>query len=59
MKGAFALNNKIKINNYDNLNIIIFDDVVTTGNTIDKCAKVLKDNNFKGKIIGLAFAGQS
>jgi len=59
LKGAFILNDKININNYSGFNIVIFDDVVTTGNTIDKCAKVLKDNHFNGKIIGLTIAGQN
>lgn len=59
LKGAFILNDKININNYNDFNVVIFDDVVTTGNTIDKCAKVLKDNHFNGKIIGLTIAGQN
>lgn len=59
LKDAFCMNDVVNFEKYKNYNIIIFDDVVTTGNTIDKCAKVLKDNGFNGRIIGLCVAGQN
>lgn len=59
LKNAFCLNYDLNFEKYKNYNIIIFDDVVTTGNTIDKCAKVLRENGFNKIIIGLTFAGQN
>lgn len=41
--------------NLQNKNVVIFDDVYTTGATMQECAKVLK-NNGANKIIGFALA---
>jgi ComF family protein len=49
VEGAFAVNDKIK-NAIRGKNIIICDDVITTGATIIECAKVLKKNG-AGKIM--------
>ena len=57
LKNAFILDNKFDLYDFKDFNIIIFDDVVTTGNTIDQCAKVLRESGFKNKIIGITVAG--
>lgn len=59
LKDAFVFDNKYNIFDFTNSTIVLFDDVVTTGNTIDKCAKVLRESGFYGKIIGLCVAGQN
>ena len=41
--------------NLQNKNILLIDDVVTTGSTLNECAKVLKQNG-AGKIYGLVIA---
>lgn len=42
--GAYEIN---KNENINGKNILIFDDIFTTGNTVDECAKVLKINGAK------------
>ncbi len=52
IKDAFVFNNKYNI---ENKNIIILDDVYTTGNTIKECYKILKKNGAR-KILALIIA---
>lgn len=52
VKDAFYISNKEKIKNK---NVILFDDIITTGATINECAKVLKQNGVK-KVVVLALA---
>lgn len=52
VKNAYKVINKVKI---QNKNIIIFDDIFTTGNTVNSCAKILKENG-ANKIIVLTIA---
>ncbi len=66
-KCQVGLDKKERLNNLDNSikivqgtdvktsSIIVVDDVMTTGNTLEECAKVLKSKGFK-KIYGLIFA---
>lgn len=41
IKGAFILNPKVSV---ENKNILVIDDIYTTGSTINECSKVLKKN---------------
>lgn len=50
VKGAFSSSDYAK-----DKSIIIFDDIYTTGSTVDECAKTLKSVG-AGKIIGLTFS---
>ena len=43
--------NAINIRNIKNKNIIVFDDIYTTGSTLNECAKVLKQNGAKNIIV--------
>ena len=52
MQNAFGIKNSDLIKNK---NIILFDDIITTGATINECAKILKQNGAK-KVIILALA---
>lgn len=54
LKGAFTVNKKF-LNMIKNKNILIVDDVCTTAETINQCAKVLK-NFSANKIFGLVLA---
>jgi len=53
LKNAFCLDSKVNLNK--NKKIILIDDVITTGSTLNECAKVLKQAGFN-KIYGLVIA---
>ena len=44
MKDAFELNNRVNIN-IEGRNIILIDDVITTGSTLNEVIKVVRENN--------------
>jgi len=52
LKEVFIFNPKIVVNDFLKVNIILFDDVWTTGSTLKEAAKVLKKAGFK-KVFGL------
>ncbi|MEO0086863.1 MAG: ComF family protein [candidate division WOR-3 bacterium] len=52
VKNAFAFNNNYNI---ENKRIILIDDVITTGATLNSCAKVLLENKAK-EVFGLVIA---
>jgi ComF family protein len=52
IKDSFELNHKISVEGRD---FVLIDDVVTTGSTIDECAKILKQNGAK-TVIGVTVA---
>jgi len=52
---AFKLAHKLGTNKLKNKSILIIDDVVTTGTTLNQCAKILKANGAK-KVYGLCVA---
>lgn len=52
LKDSFKLKNGKEV---EDKTILLIDDLITTGATLDECAKVLKENNPK-KIIGLCLA---
>jgi ComF family protein len=52
IKNCFEIKNKIDI---ENKTILLFDDVYTTGTTMDECAKILKENGAK-EVWGLSVA---
>ena len=54
MRGAFQINSKIKIQK-SKLNIILVDDITTTGATLRECAKVLKAHGAK-RVLGVTLA---
>ncbi len=58
LKNAFCVNEK-EFEKNKNCNIFLFDDVVTTGNTFDECAKQLRNAGLTGRINCLAIAGQN
>ena len=53
LKGSFDVNPGVSISLFRN--IILFDDVWTTGSTLNEAGKVLKENGVK-KVWGIAFA---
>jgi ComF family protein len=52
VKGAFEVNNR---NNLTGKTVILVDDVATTGNTMDECARVLKKAGCE-RVFGLVLA---
>ena len=52
IKNCFSCNGLKKIKNKT---IILVDDIVTTGSTLNECAKVLKNSGAR-RVIGLTFA---
>ncbi|MFT5468682.1 MAG: competence protein ComFC [Verrucomicrobiales bacterium] len=60
LKGAFAMSrSKRKRDSVSNANVILVDDILTTGSTAHECAKVLKEfgNSPKVAVITIARAG--
>lgn len=58
LQGAFAINNNPKLTKLlKNKNILLVDDVATTGSTIFECSKILKQNQVK-KVYALVLARQ-
>ena len=55
LKGVFEVNSVYGLQNFTNKNLIIFDDVYTTGSTLKEASGVLKDCEV-GKIYGLTIA---
>jgi ComF family protein len=55
LKGAFTVN-KSFFERYKTKNILIVDDVYTTGSTINECAKTLLNQGFQGKIFAITLA---
>ena len=53
LKGSFTVNSKHAVSTYPN--IILFDDVWTTGSTLNEAAKTLKENGAKA-VWGITFA---
>lgn len=56
VKGVFGINPKGNSSLNKNIPIILFDDVYTTGSTMNEAAKILKSEGFK-KIYPLVIAG--
>jgi len=56
LKNAFSFNPKYNKFNPRNHQMVIFDDVLTTGSTLRECGKVLKQNGVK-KVIGMTICG--
>ena len=44
VKGIYQIQNKTMI---QNKRIILFDDIYTTGSTVNECSKILKENGAK------------
>jgi len=55
LKNAFKVNPRYK-EQLTAKNILIIDDVYTTGSTLNECARTLKREGFTGKIYGLVLA---
>lgn len=55
IKGAFTINSQFRKVLSDNLQVLIFDDVYTTGSTLKEACRVLKRNGFKN-VWGLVLA---
>lgn len=46
LESAFMVNNNTVIDSIQNKHVLLVDDVLTTGTTINTCAKILKENGF-------------
>jgi len=55
-KNSFDFNTKYSIQNLDGKNILIIDDVYSTGATMNECAKVIKRKYKNANIYGLSIA---
>jgi predicted amidophosphoribosyltransferase len=53
LRGSFAVNPKVPFSSYPQ--VILFDDVWTTGSTLNEAAKVLKEKGVKA-VWGVTFA---
>lgn len=57
MRGSFAVQTK-QLGKINNASILIIDDVLTTGATLNECAKILKQSGVK-QVFGLAVASRT
>ena len=49
VKDVYRINNNLSIKDFKNKRILIFDDIYTTGNTVNECVRII-NKNLKCKI---------